>query len=101
VAAPMICLQAVIVAALFWGRVPGFVGALAAGLTFAIWLFPPIGSLAIQNPADRIILLLFQLAGLGVVFLSPRRPVRIAPIGSRTYRLILHRQEKHRNKSHE
>lgn len=74
VAAVMICLQAVIVVSLFWGRIPGIVGAISASMIFYVWLFPPVGTLVIENPSDRLILLLFQLAGLGIVFLSPRNP---------------------------
>ena len=98
VVAPMICLQAVIVVSLFWGRLPGLVGAVAASLTFAIWLFPPIGSFAIHDPADRVILLLFQLAGLTIVLLSPRTPVGVTMLGSRPYRLLSRQIYKRRNK---
>ena len=101
VAAALIGLQAVIVASLIWGRLPGFIGAVSAGLVFYIWLFPPVGTLAIENTTDLIILLLFQLAGFAIVFLSPRSPVRMAPLGGQSYRLILRRQDKRRNKNSE
>jgi K+-sensing histidine kinase KdpD len=71
-AAPAICLQAVIVTSLCWGRLPGLIGAVTASLTFAIWLFPPIGSIAVHDPTDRIMLILFQVSALGVVWMSPR-----------------------------
>ena len=96
VAAPMLCLQAVIVVSLFWGRIPGIVGAVSAGTIFYIWLFPPVGTLIIENPSDRVILLLFQLAGLGIVFLSPRDPSRTGS-GMGTPRFPLRRLHKHRN----
>jgi K+-sensing histidine kinase KdpD len=76
VAAPMLCLQAVIVVSLLWGRMAGLSGAIGAGITFAIWLFPPLGRLAIRTPEDRVILCLFQLMALAIVLLSPRDPSR-------------------------
>ena len=94
----MIGLQAVIVASLLWGRLPGFVGAVSASLIFYIWLFPPIGTLVIQNSVDIIILLLFQLACLGIVFLSPRTPVRVTTLGGRPYRLLPRKPYKVRGK---
>ena len=100
VAAPMICLQAVIIVSLFWGRVPGIVGAVSAGIIFSVWLFPPIGTPIIQNASDRVILLLFQLAGLGIVFLSPRDPSRME-FGTGSNRLLLRRLGKHRNRNSE
>jgi K+-sensing histidine kinase KdpD len=99
VAAPMICLQAVIVVSLFLGRVPGLVGAVAASLTFAVLLFPPVGRLAVAHPVDRVILLVFQLAGVGIVFLTPRTPIRWAPLGGRPYRILSRRGDKQRRKT--
>lgn len=77
-AAPAICLQGVIVTSLFCGRLAGFIGSAAAGLTFALWLFPPIGSIAIGNSADRITLLLFELTAAVAVLLSPASSNRAA-----------------------
>jgi K+-sensing histidine kinase KdpD len=100
-AAPAICLQAVIVTSLYWGRLPGFVGAVTASLTFAIWLFPPIGSLAVHNPRDRMMLILFQLSALGVVWMSPRqssremrRRIRLKQAGASVYQLVKERDSK-------
>ena len=100
-AAPMICLQAVIVASLLWGRLSGFIGAVSAGLVFYIWLFPPVGTLVIENSTDLLILLFFQLASLGIAFLAPRPPVGLAPLGSLPYRLTSRRPDKRREKSFE
>jgi K+-sensing histidine kinase KdpD len=71
-AAPAICLQAVIFASVYWGRLSGIIGSITASLTFDIFLFPPIGSMAIHDPIERVMLTLFQLAALGVFFISPR-----------------------------
>jgi K+-sensing histidine kinase KdpD len=70
--APAICLQAVIFASVYWGRLSGIIGSVTASLTFDIFLFPPIGSFVIQNPTERVMLTLFQLAALGVFLISPR-----------------------------
>ncbi|HET6206459.1 MAG TPA: hypothetical protein VFD98_06585, partial [Terracidiphilus sp.] len=39
---------------------------------------PPIGSLAISNPADRVMLTLFQLTAVLAALLSPAHSSRIA-----------------------
>lgn len=72
-AAPVLCIQVVIVSALYLGRVPALIGAVIAGLTFALWLYPPYGSLWIDDPAERVVLTLFQLTSLGVTRISPRK----------------------------
>jgi len=86
--APIICLQTIILASLFWGRLSGLVGGLSASLTFTIWLFPPIGSLAIHDPVDRIMLVAFLLGAFVIVLLSPNKSSRLVPLGSRTDRMI-------------
>jgi K+-sensing histidine kinase KdpD len=75
-AAPVLCLQVVIVAALYLGRVPALIGAVIAGLTFALWLYPPYGHLWIHDPAERVVLTLFQLTALGVTQILPRTKLR-------------------------
>ncbi|KAA6465170.1 DUF4118 domain-containing protein [Acidobacteria bacterium AB60] len=70
-AAPAICIQVVIIIALFWGRTSAFIGAIIAGMTFALFLYPPYGHLWIRDPAERVSLTLFELAALCVVLLSP------------------------------
>lgn len=86
--APIICLQTIILASLFWGRLASLVGGISAGLTFAIWLFPPVGSLAIHNPVDRIMLAVFVLGALVIALLSPTHRSRVTPLGTRADRLI-------------
>jgi len=48
-----------------------------AGLTFALCLFPPVGSLAIGNRVDLIALMLFQLTAALAVVLSPANSSRV------------------------
>ena len=78
-AAPAICIQAVIITALFWGRTSAFIGAIIAGVTFALWLYPPYGHLWVRDPAERVTLTLFELAALCVVRLTPPDSSRTAP----------------------
>ena len=74
-AAPAICLQVVIAATLYWGRLAGLIGSVIATLTFETLLFPPVGSFVVPDPTERTMLILFQLSAIGVVLLSPRRAV--------------------------
>jgi len=80
-AAPAICIQAVVITALFWGRTSAFLGAIIAGFTFALFLYPPYGHLWVTDPAERITLTLFELAALCVVRLSPPDRSRSARTG--------------------
>ncbi len=70
-AAPAICLQVVIAATLYWGRMAGLIGAVAATVIFELVLFPPFGSFAVHDPTERAVLIFFQLVAIGVVLLSP------------------------------
>jgi K+-sensing histidine kinase KdpD len=72
--APWICLQAVILAGVLCGRLSGLVGSIAATLTFAIWLFPPVGSMAVHDAFDLLTLLGFQLIAIGIAAMCPQRP---------------------------
>lgn len=73
-AAPAICLLVVIVTSVYFGRLSGFLGAHAAALTMALWLFPPIGSLWVQEHAAQAMLIVLQAGATGVVLLIPSRP---------------------------
>jgi K+-sensing histidine kinase KdpD len=92
-AAPVLCLLVVILTSYYWGRLSGLIGSLAATLTLALMLFPPLGSLRVQEPTARMVLILSQLCAIGVVLISshrsdhdltskcqPPRPASIAPI---------------------
>lgn len=73
-ALPFMFLLVVIPIAHVWGMVPGMLSGGAAGVVFAIILFPPFGSLSVQSGADQLNLVLYGIAALGVAFLSsPRR----------------------------
>ena len=70
--APAICLQIVIVASLHWGRLAGLMGTVLAGFILALFLFPPIGSLAIYDATERLMLTGFEACSVLVVLLVPR-----------------------------
>jgi K+-sensing histidine kinase KdpD len=75
-AAPLLVLLVVIPTAHFWGTPSAMIGATIASLTFAVLLFPPLGSLAVHDHKDQIILLSFQLGAIGVSYLSSPRSSR-------------------------
>ena len=76
-AGPVICLQCVILTSLFFGRLAGLIGSVMAGLTFALCLFPPLGSLAIGSQADLVALMLFQCTAAVAVLLSTVNSSRV------------------------
>jgi len=70
-AAPAICLQAVILAALFFGRISALIGSVAITAILTLVLFPPLGSVLIHDRAEGAMLVLFQIASIAIALLSP------------------------------
>jgi K+-sensing histidine kinase KdpD len=70
-AVPVIFLPALVPVAHLSGRMAGLIVAIVASFIFATYLFEPYGSLAIHSGVDRIDLLCFGLAAIGVVRFSP------------------------------
>jgi len=70
-AVPLIFLIVLIPVAQLSGRMASLAVATIAGFIFAACLFEPYGSLAIRSTADRIELLVFGAAALGVIHFSP------------------------------
>lgn len=70
--APALALQAVILAALNFGRISALVGSIAASLIFTFFLFPPVGSVLIRDRLEMAMLLLFQVASIVIAAISPR-----------------------------
>ncbi len=77
-AVPLIFLIGLIPVVHLSGRMASLVVAIIAGFIFAACLFEPYGSLAIRGAADRIEMLVFAVAALGVIHFSP------IPEGKRT-----------------
>ncbi len=84
--APAVCLQVVIVASLHWGRLSGLVGAVLSGLIMGVFLFPPIGSLAIHDAMERLMLTGFVAGSLFVALIVPRDSRRELATRTRTLR---------------
>jgi K+-sensing histidine kinase KdpD len=70
-AAPLICLFAVLLAAFVWGRAAGILGAVGASVVFAIYLFPPIGNFRVNSPDERVIIFTFVVIAVAATFLAP------------------------------
>jgi hypothetical protein len=70
-AAPFLCSLAAIPATVYWGRLSGIMGSLAASFTLAVLLFPPVGSLEVQDFSARAILILSQLGAIGAAMIAP------------------------------
>ena len=70
-AAPFICLFAVLMTAFLCGRLAAILGATGANLTFCLLLFPPLGSIRVSNPNQRVAVIAFQILALGAAFLAP------------------------------
>ena len=73
-AAPVLCLLVLIPTSFYFGRLAGFIGSIAAGITLALLLFPPVGSLDIQEPAARVVMTLSQIVAMAVVVCSRAIP---------------------------
>jgi K+-sensing histidine kinase KdpD len=74
--APAVSLQAVILAALYFGRISALVGSIAASVILTIFLFPPLGSFLIHDSVERTMLFVFQAASFVVAYMSPGVPPR-------------------------
>lgn len=70
-AVPVTFLLALVPAAHIAGRMASLVVAIVASFIFAACLFEPYGSLAIHSAVDRLELLCFGLAAIGMVHFSP------------------------------
>ena len=69
--APAVLLQAVILVALYFGRISALIGSLGISLILTLFLFPPVGSVLIHNRTEGAMLLLFQLASILIAWMSP------------------------------
>jgi uncharacterized protein DUF4118 len=70
-AAPFICIFVVVLAAFLWGRLAAILGAVAADVTFCFVLFPPLGSIRVNDPVERKMLVAFQVVAICLSFLAP------------------------------
>ena len=70
---PAIFLLALVAVAYLFGRLASLLAAIAAVLIFAVFLFEPYGSLAVDKATDRVELLCFAVFAL-VMICFPRKP---------------------------
>jgi K+-sensing histidine kinase KdpD len=68
-AVPVLFLLALIPIAELLGKTAGIFGSAAASFVFAVLLFPPLGSPAVQDVTDRVALISFQVIAIGVALL--------------------------------
>jgi K+-sensing histidine kinase KdpD len=73
---PLVFIAVVTVIALRFGSLAGILSSCASSAIFAVFLFPPIGSLRIQDLQQRANLGWFLVAGLSVSFLFANSPSR-------------------------
>ena len=73
-AAPILCMFAVMASSFLWGRAAAILGAAAATLTFDLFLFPPIGSIRVSDPVERLALALLALSAVVASLMTPPNP---------------------------
>ena len=83
-AAPILCTCAVMASSFLWGRAAAILGAMAATLTFDLFLFPPIGSIRVSDPAERLALALLAWSAVVAALMTPPDPAEAS-------------QDRHRN----
>ena len=72
-AVPAIFLHALVAVAYLFGRLASLLAAIAAVLIFAVFLFEPYGSLAVDKATDRVELLCFAAFALVMIYFH-RKP---------------------------
>ena len=73
-AAPLLCIFVVFLVAFRWGRAAAILGAAAANLIFAMFLFPPVGSIRISELDERMALVVLQSSAVfAALLIGPHR----------------------------
>ena len=72
-AAPLVCIAAVITTAFLLGRAAAILGAAAAVVTFDLLLFPPVGCIRVSEPAEGLALVVLAWSAIAVGLVTPRR----------------------------
>ena len=78
-AAPILCTFAVMASSFLWGRAAAILGAAAATLTFDLFLFPPIGSIRVSDPVERLALALLVWSAVVASLMTPPTPTEASP----------------------
>lgn len=77
--APLLVLLVVISTAQLSGIRSARIGATIATLIFAVFLFPPLGSLAVHDPKHRVIVISFQMGSMVASYLLSQNPASLRP----------------------
>jgi K+-sensing histidine kinase KdpD len=75
-AAPVLCTFAVMASSFLWGRAAAILGAAAATVTFDLFLFPPIGSIRVSDPVERLALALLAWSAVVAFLMTPQAPTQ-------------------------
>ena len=75
-AAMAVCFIAVIATAILAGRLAASLGALFSAIVFAVWLFPPIGSVTISEPHGLKGVIVFLLVSVTIASIAKPDPSR-------------------------
>jgi K+-sensing histidine kinase KdpD len=78
-AAPILCTFAVMASSFLWGRAAAILGAAAATVTFDLFLFPPIGSIRVSDPVERLALALLVWSAVVASLMTPPNPTEASP----------------------
>jgi K+-sensing histidine kinase KdpD len=78
-AAPILCTFAVMASSFLWGRAAAILGAAGATLTFDLFLFPPIGSIRVSDPVERLALALLVWSAVVASLMTPPNPTEASP----------------------
>jgi K+-sensing histidine kinase KdpD len=70
-----------------WGRAAAIFGAAAATLTFDLFLFPPIGSIRVSDPVERLALALLAWSAVVASLMTPPNPTAASREASRGNKL--------------
>ena len=73
-AAPILCTFAIMATSFLWGRAAAILGAAAATLTFDLFLFPPLGSIRVSDPVERLALALLAWSAVVAALMTPPNP---------------------------
>src|SRR5581483_8149562 len=66
---PLVCLVLIVLVAVRYGARAGIVGSVLATLVFCMSLFPPLGTLRVDDPAERANVVWMFLGGISLSYL--------------------------------
>ncbi len=67
---PLLFLSVILLVASYFGTLAGLVGSIASAFVFSVFLFPPIGSMVVQDSAERSSVAWMLLGGLVISYFA-------------------------------